>query len=254
VIVPVAALPPPPVAPPTRSMVVVAAKPLRAGSLIKADDLSVTEMPVEDQPAGAVSGTRERRSELVGAMLRRSLQPTDPVLSADVMLPGDRGFLAAVLNPGMRAATIGVDAVSGSAGLIWPGDRVDVILTQASDDTALAPGRRMSGERVLEDIRVIAVDSVIVRGAIAGQDAQPARTLTLEVTPAQAERLAVATRLGKLSLVVRSGEGKAEPVDPQQGLTFGSDVSRAFGGETGGKTGMVKVFSGPADGKEYKFQ
>ncbi len=249
---PVAAMPaaPPPV---PRTTVVVAAKPLRAGSLIKADDITVSDVPTGDQPPNTISGSREKRAELVGAMLRKTLAPTDPVLSTDVMLPGDRGFLAAVLAPGMRAATIGVDAVSGLAGLVWPGDHVDVILTQASDDASLPPGRRMTGENVLQNIRVVAVDQVIVRGAVAGQDAQPARTLTLEVTPADAERLAVATRLGKISLVVRSGEGGNEPPDPQQGLTFGSDVSRVFGADNG-KIGMVKVFSGPGDGKDYKFQ
>ncbi len=249
---PVQPLAPPPV---PRAMVVVAAKALRAGSLIRADDINVTEIPVDAQSPDSIPGTREKRAELVGAMLRRSLQPSDPILSKDVMLPGDRGFLAAVLSPGMRAATIGVDAVSGSAGLIWPGDHVDVLLTQTSDDAALAPGKRMTGELVLENVRVIAVDQVIVRGAIAGQDAPAARTMTLEVTPEQAEKLAIASRLGKMSLVVRPGD-KADAVtstDPDQGLTYASDVSRAFG-KTAGAAGVVKVFSGPAEGKEYKFQ
>ncbi len=243
-----------PVAPPPvpRTTIVVAAKPLRAGTLIKADDLTVAEVPAADQAANTIPGSRDRRSELVGAMLRRSIAPNDQLLANDVMLPGDRGFLAAVLAPGMRAATVGVDAVSGSAGLIWPGDRVDVLLTQTSDDAALPPGKRLTGEAVLSNLRVVAVDQVIVRGAVAGQDAQPARTLTLEVTPAQAERLAIATRLGKVSVVVRGADGPPEPVDPDQGLTYGSDVSRAFGDS--GKAAVLKVFSGPTDGKEFKFQ
>jgi pilus assembly protein CpaB len=243
-------LPPPPV---PRTTIIAAAKPLRAGSLIKSDDITVIEVPTGEQPSNTIPGTREHRSELVGSMLRRSFGPNDPLVSTDLMLPGDRGFLAAVLGPDMRAATVGVDAVSGSAGLIWPGDYVDVILTQASDDASLPAGRRMTGENILENIRVVAVDQVLVRGAVAGQDAQPARTLTLEVTPAQAERLAVATRLGKVSVVVRSGSGTPAPPDPQQGLTYGSDVSRAFG-DSGGKASIVKVFSGPAKGEEYKFQ
>ena len=67
---------------------------------------------------------------VAGAMVRRSLAPNEPILAGDVLNPGDRGFLAAVLGTGMRAVTVGVDPVSGTAGLIWPGDHVDVVLTQ----------------------------------------------------------------------------------------------------------------------------
>ena len=82
------------------------------------------------------------------------------------MRPGDHGFLAAVLKQGMRAVTVGVDAVSGTAGLIWPGDRVDVILTQSMDDPKLPPGRRVAAETVLQDARVIAIDQVLVQGGV----------------------------------------------------------------------------------------
>ena len=84
--------------------------------------------------------TPAARTELFGAMVRRNLATGDVVLSADALNPGDRGFLAAVLGPGMRAVTVGVDAVSGLAGLIWPGDRVDLILTQSQEGTEVAPG------------------------------------------------------------------------------------------------------------------
>ena len=63
-------------------------------------------------------------------MVRQTLLQHQVILPADIMRPGDHGFLAAVLTPGRRATSIGVDAVSGTAGLIWPGDHVDVILTQ----------------------------------------------------------------------------------------------------------------------------
>jgi pilus assembly protein CpaB len=252
VVAPVVPLAPPP---PARATVVVAAHPLRAGTLLKAEDLNVAEVPADEQTANVVPGTREKRSELVGAMLRRSLQPTDPVLSTDVMLPGDRGFLAAVLSPGMRATTIAVDPVSGLAGLIWPGDRVDVVLTQASDDASLTAGRKLTGERVLDNVRVVAVDQSIIRGAVAGQDVPAAHTLTLEVSPDQAEKLAVAVRLGKISLLVRSGDKSdaVTEVDPNQGLTYATDVSRAFPKDSG-HSGVVKIFTGPSDGKEFKFQ
>ena len=138
-------------------------------------------------------------------MVRRSMVANEPVLPADVMRPGDHGFLAAVLAPGRLAVTVGVDAITGTAGLIWPGDHVDLILTQSMSGANVPPGRQVAGETVLTDVRVIAIDQQLVQGA--GSDsakAQPARTVTLEVTPAQAEQVAVATRLGHLSLAVRS--------------------------------------------------
>jgi pilus assembly protein CpaB len=97
-------------------------------------------------------------------MIRRSVSEGQPILPSDVVRPGDHGFLAAVPGPNMRAITVAVDAVSGTAGLIWPGDRIDLILTQMLDDPALAAGRRVAAETVLSDVRVIAVDQQIVQG------------------------------------------------------------------------------------------
>ena len=71
-------------------------------------------------------------------MVRRSLSEGDVVRDGDVMRPGDHGFLAAVLEPGMRAVTIAVDNTTGLAGLIWPGDQVDLILTRRSPNQSAA--------------------------------------------------------------------------------------------------------------------
>jgi pilus assembly protein CpaB len=114
--------------------------------------------------------------------------------------------MAAVLSPGMRAVTINVDAASGSSGLIWPGDRVDLILTQMNNDPGAALGRRVSAHTVLTNVRVVAVDSQLVSAPnrnTAGLDAQN-RTVTLEVDEDQAQRVSVGMRLGRLSVSVRA--------------------------------------------------
>ncbi len=244
--------------PPKHHVVLAIATTLRAGSLLKPEDLVPLDLPAP--PAGAQDDTPATRVGLVGAMLRRSLTAGDVVLAPDVMRPGDHGFLAAVLGPNMRAASVAVDAVSGSAGLIWPGDQVDLILTQSLEGD-LPAAHRVAAETILADVRVIAIDQLLVRGTAPGNDgAGVGRTVTLEVTPSQAERVAVATRLGKLSLAVRSADS-TEPAPAVNNAfvqtTWGGDVSPALGKPTppavkdGGS--LVRLYQGSADGKEFRF-
>ncbi|WP_426955202.1 Flp pilus assembly protein CpaB [Muricoccus radiodurans] len=210
---------PPPVAeaPPEvpRAAFLVAARPVRAGALLRAEDLGTVEMEIPSAPFGAVRDSREAREEMTGAMARRTLPQGDPIRPHDVLRPGDRGFLAAVLAPDMRAFAVSVDATTGAAGLIWPGDRVDLLLTQQMNEEAVPVYRRLFGETVLTDVRVIAVDQAIVQGAVGeAPDAnrQQSRTVTLELTARQSEVVAVATRLGRLSLLLRSAADPA-PAD-----------------------------------------
>lgn len=249
-------------APPVKVKILVAAHSLRAGSLLKPDDIGSADIDQPQVPPGASTDTPATRTALLGAMVRRSLSTGDPLLPADVMRPGDHGFLAAVLGPGMRAITVGVDAISGSAGLIWPGDRVDLILTQTIDQPNEPLGRRIASETVLSDVRVIAIDQQLVQGASPdGSEQRTARTATLEVTEAQAEKVTVAAKLGPLSLSVRSaerGNGPATASDATQSapaITWAGDVSPALKEthQNSGSSGTVRVFTGAADGKEFHF-
>lgn len=219
---PVVEAPPPP---PAKVKVLVAARPLSLGTLLKDEDLVVRDLGAEAVPDGALEPTDEIRAELRGALLRRYLDPNTAVLRSDVLRPRDRGFLAAVLRPGTRAIAVGVDVVTGTAGLIWPGDQVDLILTQSFNEAPVS--RRVVGETVLSDIRVIAVDQQISHGAAPGANAgagvgRVARTVTLEVTPEQAERIAVATRLGRIDLTVRAIEFEGPATAP---ATYPADVA-----------------------------
>ena len=202
-----AAAPVAPVAPPVQILVV--GRAVRGGTLLVIDDLSPRSVPAGQEPRGSYRDTIADRDQLRGAMVRRGLEQNEVILRADVLRPGDRGFLAAVLRPGMRAVTVGVDPVSGMAGLIWPGDRVDLLLTQSIDDKEQPVERRIFSETVLRDVRTIAVDQQLVQGGqstgqAASALAPSARTITLETNPFDAERIATASRMGKLSLVVRS--------------------------------------------------
>jgi pilus assembly protein CpaB len=287
--VPIAAIPPPP-----RNLIIATSHTLRTGSLLRPEDLTSIDIPPTSVPRGARRDTSAARNEVLGALVRHPIGAGEIVLPDDIVRPGDHGFLAAVLAPGTRAVAIGVDAVAGTAGLIWPGDRVDVILTQSLDDKDSSPGRRIAGETVLHDVRVIAIDADLTQGATAGAvpgggqpNAKPtSRTVTLEVTPAAAERVAVAERLGKLSLAVIAADvaadaeatpalvtterpgpantptstptllppasGAAKAMAPAPQITWGGDVSAALGGHDGSKT-TIRVFDGSGDGKDFKF-
>ena len=238
---------------PITAKILVAAQPLHAGTLLKYDDIQPHDLLVSEVPAGARADTPQERAELVGSMVRRSLQPQEVLLPADVLRPGDHGFLAAVLEPGMRAATVGVDAVSGTAGLIWPGDHVDVLLTQVNDDQTLPAAHRASAETVLGDVRVIAIDQQLMQGATGNSTDQGAtHTVTLEVTEAQARRVALAARLGHLSLIVRAADALPGTQDDKPETTWGGDVSPALNpGRTVGR--VIRIYRGTTEDKESRF-
>ena len=238
--------------------VLVAARPLRAGTLLKPEDVAAEPRPSNSIPPGAKIDSETSRSELFGAMIRRNLNKGEVLLAGDALNPGDRGFLAAVLGPGMRAITVGVDLVSGLAGLVWPGDRVDLILTQSQDAGDVPPARRVSGETVLHDVRVLAIDRQLVQGATSeSPESQAVRTVTLEVTPPDAERVAVAERLGHLSLAVvaveQTGGSTAADLPPQSPITWGGDVSSALRGGPSTEGTTVRLYQGPTDSKEFHF-
>jgi pilus assembly protein CpaB len=235
--------------------VLAAANTLRAGSLLKPDDIETREMPETEEPAGARPDTPQARSEFFGAMVRQTLLPHQVILPADIMRPGDHGFLAAVLTPGRRATSIGVDAVSGTAGLIWPGDHVDVILTQEMLDPGGTGSHKVAAETVLKDVRVIAIDQQLVQGAAGANGEGGSRTVTLEVTPEDVERVAIVTKLGRLSLAVRpvdaapSDQGSAHPV------TWAGDVSNAYApskSPDAAPSNTLHIYSGTND-KDYHF-
>ncbi|WP_198369965.1 Flp pilus assembly protein CpaB [Roseomonas rosulenta] len=240
---------PPVVAPPPKVRMIVAARPLSIGTLLKDEDFREAEVASDGVPEGAFTSGTASLAELRGALLRRYIDPNQPVIATDVLRPRDRGFLAAVLRPGTRAISIGVDVVTGASGLIWPGDEVDLILTQNLQQQGQGPesaGRRVVGETILSAVRVIAVDQQISHsGSDANAARVVARTVTLEVTPEQAERLAVAMQLGRISLVVRSIEGVPEATGPRPSLVFGSDVSSALTGpQAPSTTTRMRVIQG----------
>jgi len=245
------ARPPPPTTvatapgPPPTLTYLVAAHPLPPGTLERDADLTVKTVPRDQLPPGAIVDSPEGRAQLNGALIQHYVETGTPLLLADVLRPRDRGFLAAVLTPGTRAVSIAVDPVSGVAGLIWPGDRVDVILTQELATGATAP-KRVVGETVLSDVRIVAVDQSIVQGAspTAGISGRLASTVTVQVSEDQAERLSVAGRLGRLSLAIRAIGGTPSRGGGGSPTVTGEDVSPALSHAGGVAGSRVEVIQG----------
>src|SRR5436309_14470630 len=177
----------------------VAARPLKAGTLTRDEDFR--SEPLDSVPSGAIRDTTDDRNRLLGSLLRKNLDTGSPITLENVLLRGDRGFLASVLEPGTRAISIRVDAETGVSGLIKPGDYVDVVLTQVAANADVA--RRALSETLLQNVRIIAIDQEIVQGGGANNAtaAKVAQTVSLQLAPEQVKRITVARseerRVGK---------------------------------------------------------
>ena len=240
--------------------VLVATRTLPVGTII-----DVEAFRYQPWPQGLVQDAYFIRGEdgadpqsLIGTVVRSEITAGQPLTQGSIVRPGERGFLAAALGPGMRAVTVAVSATSGVAGFVFPGDRVDLVLTQEVEGGGDGAPLRAS-ETIIRNIRVLAVDQRINPTDEAGnQVAQTVSTVTFEATPRIAEKIAVAQTIGQLSLSLRSladnnaeleraiasgevtvpenNDPRAErqmllaiasrPLDSNPTFTVGSDVSR----------------------------
>ncbi len=230
--------------------ILVATVPLAAGTLLRAPDVTWRPIPGAAEPGQIIRPSaaaraakpeidEEARAEVYGAALRGAVVPGDPILRGPtpagdpirrggVVKPSDRDFLQVVLSPGARAIAIPVTTGGASTGLLYPGDRVDVVLTQKFTDATAPLARRSVSETVVKNLRVLVIDAPDAKGQ-AGTTF--GRTVSLEVTPEQAEKINVAAELGKLSLTLRSvsmGDGAVAP--STHGPTWAGDVSPALRG------------------------
>jgi pilus assembly protein CpaB len=184
--------------------VLVAQRGLPVGTIITGDSISFQAWPKEMvQDAYYIDGEADV-SKLLGTVVRFPITAGEPVTQGALVAPGDRGFLAAALGPGMRAVTITVSAKTGVAGFVFPGDRVDLMLTQSVKGSGEGEALKVT-ETVLRNLRVLATDQSTESETVEGKTVVRAfRTVTIEVTPRIAEKIAVAETLGALSLSLRS--------------------------------------------------
>ena len=197
-----------PVALPTPAKsVLVARADIKRGQILRPEDLVWQVWPEGgiDKNYILLGGAKKPES-YSGWVAKNPIGGGEPITEGRIIAPGNRGFLAAVLRPGMRAISVPVTVTSGIAGFIFPGDQVDLLLTYSvpAQSTGSESGRSFdhkAAETVLRNIRVIAIDQRLESKA---GEAVPAHTATFEVTAKQSEVIALASEIGKVSLALRS--------------------------------------------------
>ncbi len=185
--------------------VLIAKSDIAMGTAVAAQD-----MQWQAWPAASTSGVfiikKDRPSaiqELAGAISRAPFAAGEPIREAKLIKAnGAAGYMAAILPSGMRAVSTEISAETGAGGFILPNDRVDVILTRRPKDADRGSTSEATSETILTNVRVLAIDQTIEEKG--GQRVVVGKTATLELSPRQAEALALSRQLGTLSLALRS--------------------------------------------------
>jgi pilus assembly protein CpaB len=214
---------------PERKSVLVARVAIGRGQILKPADVGWQPWPEDGATPAYIVQSEQPGASFDGWVAREPFVAGEPIIKARLVRPGDRGFLAAVLRPGMRAVSVPVSTTSGIAGLVSPGDRVDLLVTHPLPADQGSQLDHKVAETILRDVRVIAIDQSLEKL----REAKPAQTVTLEVTPKQSEIIALVSNLGQLSLSLRglaaggegSGADRQTAADPDS-FTVDSDVSR----------------------------
>jgi pilus assembly protein CpaB len=193
------------------TQVLVAARDLPAGTLVNTGHWRWQAWPdgqvdknyiLQAKVGEKVDGKPDPvQSLLAGAAVKRAINAGDPITLAKVVKPGDAGFLAGALSPGMRAVGIKISPERSASGFALPGDRVDVILTQQRMRGANAAELTTHSRTILCDVRVLTIDQVVDD---VKKEPKVGKTATLELTPKGAEILVSAAANGILSLALRS--------------------------------------------------
>src|SRR5262245_49076240 len=232
-----------------QKFVLVSKGAITRGQILKPQDLSWQVWPEGGIDKNYIQvGTRTPET-FTGWVARDPFAPGEPITDAKIVSPGSRGFLAAVLAPGMRAVSVPVTATSGISGFVFPGDQVDILITHQPTRAGGGETQHKAAETVLQDVRVIGIDQKLDTKT---GEALVAHTATLEVTPKQSEIIAVASEIGKLSLSLRSlasassekTQADAPAEDGKTTYTMDSEVSQLLPKPGAGSEGVTVLRGG----------
>lgn len=231
----------------------VAAQPIPIGATITQEMVTVQGWPENLMLSGFVRA--EDGKNVVGMVARSAFQTQEPILMTKVSNPQDPNFLAGALPKGMRVLTIQTNEIEGLAGFVFPGDRVDILLTHDVDTWVTDPGisgkpqkPRLSTnavtETLLTNVMVLAVDQRSSSGNAVDKNGNliVPQSVSLMVSPTDAQRIRLGAREGTLTLSLRSLEDR-ESADPLI-ITNISDISQypeqTSTGATGGGVLVIR--------------
>lgn len=190
---------------PEGPQVLVATRSLAVGTILDPSALKFQPWPKELIENAYFQRDTTDPQSLIGTVVRNQITAGQPITQGALVKPGDRGFLAAALGPGMRAVTVPVSATSSVAGFVFPGDRIDFVLTSTVGSEGSSQSLK-AAETIMRNLRVLATDQRTDKSV--GEDGktivQNYSTVTIEATPKIAEQIAVAQTLGSISLSLRS--------------------------------------------------
>lgn len=190
--------------------VLTVTRDIAIGETIEADDLQWSPWPEANVVEGYYlqSAAPTSIETLTGAVIKAALFKGEPVLPQKIAMKGEQGLLAALMEPDMRAISVEISAESASGGFILPNDRVDLILTyDQKGDPERGIIERTVATTIVQNVRVLAIDQNFSTEA-EGETARLGSTATLEVSPREAELLAMGQRLGEVSLSLRPLDNK----------------------------------------------
>ncbi|MCC4231368.1 Flp pilus assembly protein CpaB [Sphingobium soli] len=225
--------------------VLVAVKALPVGTILDAESFRFQPWPKDLVEQAYYLRGQADPARLAGSVIRTAITAGQPLTQGSLVKPGDRGFLAAALAPGMRAVTVPVSAQTSVAGFVFPGDRIDLVLTQSVAGGGDGEPLKVS-ETILRNLRVLATDQ---RMDALGPDGKPVvqtySNVTLEVTPKIAEKIAVAQTVGSLSMSLRSMADTPSDLDA---AIAGADVDLPEGASPAAeKAILAKLAARPVD-------
>jgi pilus assembly protein CpaB len=180
------------------STIVVAAMPLKFGDTLSADKLREIAWPAGAVPSGAFKTVKEAMAGNGARQALQTISVNEPILASKITGAGQRATLSAVLGEGMKAVSIRVNDVLGVAGFVFPGDRVDVLLTRTVHDDQ--GGDKSFVDVLLQSMKVLAVDQVADESK---DNPQVVKSVTLEASTKDAQKLTLAAGAGQLSLALR---------------------------------------------------
>ena len=220
--------------------VLVAAKDVKMGDKLVSGTIVWQSWPKQSITLPMITSEEDpdARTKYEQARARVAIFEGEPIIDKKLVMPGETGFMSAILPKGMRAIAVTVNVETVAGGFILPNDRVDVILTQKVDD-ANSNQRNVSSEIILSNVRVLAIDQLFTSSE---QEADKQfkvadKTATLELDPRQAEVIAQAQSVGQLSLALRSiAENDGVKVEDDRPVLAG----KYLGGRDASEVTMIK--------------